>query len=184
MKNQAGFFFCGSLGVYRTNLVARKPTFLLHIWGVYRSDLGQWLCHSLPHFTHNSSAFHRIILQDRWCSFYIRELKQRARSIQPKFRPGKVVHLKRWTSFVEIFRVGPNRSIEFWTEIAGNFGWMDRAQHVQKSRTSNFVRRTFYGYAMVLTAGFYWDSRVHNGRKVWKHIVVYRQIKAADQKYC
>ena len=39
------------------------------------------------------------------------------RSIQPKFRPvwlGKVVHLKRWTSFFENFPVGPNRSIEFW----------------------------------------------------------------------
>ena len=128
--------------------MARKPAFLLHLWGVYRSDLGQWLCHSLPHFSHNSSVFHRIILQDRWRSFSIRERKQRARSIQPKFRPGKVVHLKRWTSFFEIFRVGPNRSIEFWTEISGNFGWMDRAQHVQKPRTSNLVRRTFYHYAM------------------------------------
>ena len=54
--------------------------------------------------------------------------KQGARSIQPKFRPGKVVHLKRWTSFFETFPVGPNRSIEFWTEISGNFGRMDRAQ--------------------------------------------------------
>ena len=46
-------------------------------------------------------------------------------SIQPKFRPirpGKVVHLKRWTSFFETFPVGPNRSIEFLTEISGNFG--------------------------------------------------------------
>ena len=53
-----------------------------------------------------------------------------ARSIQPKFRPvrpGKEDHLKRWTSFFETFPVGPNRSIEFWTEISGNFGWMDRA---------------------------------------------------------
>ena len=53
-----------------------------------------------------------------------------ARSIHPKFRPvrpGKLVHLKRWTSFFETFLVGPNRSIEFWTGISGNFGWMDRA---------------------------------------------------------
>ena len=53
-----------------------------------------------------------------------------ARSIQPKFRPvrpGKEDHLKRWTSFFETFPVGPNRSTEFWTEISGNFGWMDRA---------------------------------------------------------
>ena len=51
----------------------------------------------------------------------------RARSIQPKFRPRKVVDLKRWTSFFETFPVGPKRSIEFWTEISGNFGRMDRA---------------------------------------------------------
>ena len=28
----------------------------------------------------------------------------------------------RWTRFFETFPVGPNRSIEFWTEISGNFG--------------------------------------------------------------
>ena len=40
-------------------------------------------------------------------------------------------------------------------------------------------------FAMVLTAGFYSDSRAHNVRKVRvvKYIVVYGQIKAADQKY-
>ena len=36
---------------------------------------------------------------------------------------GKVVYFKRWTSFFfETFPAGPNRSIEFWTEIFGNFG--------------------------------------------------------------
>ena len=48
-----------------------------------------------------------------------------ARSVEPKFQPvgsGKVVHLKRWTRFFETFAVGPNRSIEFWAEISGNFG--------------------------------------------------------------
>ena len=53
------------------------------------------------------------------------------RSIQPKIRPvgsGKVVHLKRWTSFFEAFPVGPNRSIEFWTEISGNFGLLSRLE--------------------------------------------------------
>ena len=58
---------------------------------------------------------------------YLKQV-QGARSIQPKFRPvrlGKVIHLKRWTSFVETFPVGSNRSIEFWTEISGDFGWMD-----------------------------------------------------------
>ena len=56
---------------------------------------------------------------------HVKEGTQEARSIQPKFqpvRPGKVVHLKRWTRFFETFPVGPNRSIEFWTEISGNCG--------------------------------------------------------------
>ena len=51
--------------------------------------------------------------------------KLSARSIQPKFqpvRPEKEDHLKRWTRFFETFPVGPNRSIEFWTEISGKFG--------------------------------------------------------------
>ena len=48
-------------------------------------------------------------------------------SIRP-VQPGKVVHLKRRISFFETFPVGPSRSIEFWTKISGNFGWMDRAQ--------------------------------------------------------
>ena len=41
-------------------------------------------------------------------------------------------------------------------------------------------------FAVVLTSGFYCDSRAHNVRKVRvvKYIVVYGQIKAADQKYC
>ena len=39
---------------------------------------------------------------------------------------------------------------------------------------------------MVLTAGFYCESQAHNVQKVRvvKYIVVYGQIKAADQKYC
>ena len=41
-------------------------------------------------------------------------------------------------------------------------------------------------FAMVLTAGFYCDSRAHNVRKVRgvKYIAVYGQIKAADKEYC
>ena len=41
-------------------------------------------------------------------------------------------------------------------------------------------------FALLLTAGFYCDSRAHNVRKVRvvKYIVVYGQIKAADQEYC
>ena len=56
-------------------------------------------------------------------------------------RPGKVVHLKRWTRFLETFPVGPNRSIEFWTEILVEWiapyvydppalGWVVRFYHV------------------------------------------------------
>ena len=43
-----------------------------------------------------------------------------------------------------------------------------------------------YCFAMVLTTGFYSGSRAHNARKVRvvKYIVVYGQIKVADQKYC
>ena len=48
-------------------------------------------------------------------------------------RWGKVVHLKRWTSFFKTFPVGQNRSIEFWSEISGNFGWMDRSLDHQVS---------------------------------------------------
>ena len=55
----------------------------------------------------------------------LKKLFLSARSIEPKsrpVRPGKEDHLKRWTSFFETFPVGPNRSIQFWTEISGNFG--------------------------------------------------------------
>ena len=60
-----------------------------------------------------------------WVSLCARDSSRKhwARSIQPKFRlvrPGKEDHLKRWTSFFETFPVGPNRSIDFWTEISGN----------------------------------------------------------------
>ena len=61
-----------------------------------------------------------------------KQREYRVRSIQQKFRPiqpGNVVHLKKWTSFFETFPVGLNRSIEFWTEISGNFGLMDRAHN-------------------------------------------------------
>ena len=36
----------------------------------------------------------------------------------------KVAHLKRLKSFFETFPVGPNRSIEFWTEISGK-SWLN-----------------------------------------------------------
>ena len=89
----------------------------------------------IPSCSHSTmlAKYAKTILQARlWirdAQFYV----QAARSIQPKFqpvRPRKEDHLKRWTRFFETFPVGPNRSIEFWTEISGNFGWMDRAQLV------------------------------------------------------
>ena len=67
MKNQAGFFLCGSLQVHFTNLLARKPAFaspLDHLRGkqncqalfVYRSELGQ----NLSFF-----AYNKILQSDR-----------------------------------------------------------------------------------------------------------------------
>ena len=59
-------------------------------------------------------------------------------SIQPEFqlvRPGKVVSLKWWTRVFEIFPVGLNRSIEFWTEMSGNFGEMDCALWITRTFT-------------------------------------------------
>ena len=91
-----------------------------------------------------------------------------ARSIQPKFqpvRPGKLVHLKRWTRFFETFPVGPNRSIEFWTEISGNFGSMDRAllqeslyhpSNIQPPAASSIWRFRTWWKLSFFTHYFYW----------------------------
>ena len=50
----------------------------------------------------------------------------------------------------------------------------------------NLFSQREFGLPVVLTAGFYSDSRAHNVGKVRvvKYLVVYGQIKAADQKYC
>ena len=58
--------------------------------------------------------------------------------------------------------------------------------HVQKSRPSNFARLTFRLFRNGFNCRFYCDSSAHNVRKVRgvRYIVVYGQIKAADQKYC
>ena len=58
--------------------------------------------------------------------------------------------------------------------------------NLQKSRTSNFARLTFRLFRNGFNRWFYCNSRAHNDRKVRvvKYIVVYGQIKAADQKYC
>ena len=48
----------------------------------------------------------------------------------------KVVHLKGWTSFFETFPVGPNGSIELWTEISGNLvEWIAPLQVLVKRMT-------------------------------------------------
>ena len=79
-----------------------------------------------------------------------------------------MVHLKRWTRFFETFPVGPNRSIEFWTEISGNFGWMDRTQwplvtfiflvayHFLFAMYSNLANVTFIFY---LNSFFFYSPR-------------------------
>ena len=45
------------------------------------------------------------------------------RSDREKWSTSKFI----WTSVFETFPVGPNRSIEFWSEIYGHFGWMNGA---------------------------------------------------------
>ena len=44
--------------------------------------------------------------------------------------------------FFRNFSVGPNRSIEFWTEISGKFGWMDRALSLKQDRMVERVTLT------------------------------------------
>ena len=57
--------------------------------------------------------------------------------------------------------------------------------HEEMYNTYNKSESYTFPFAIVLTAGFYCDSRAHNARKVRvvKYIVVYSQIKAADQKF-
>ena len=52
--------------------------------------------------------------------FAIRILITKGRD--PFKQTGKSGPLKIWTRFFETFSVGPNRSIEFWTEISENCG--------------------------------------------------------------
>ena len=54
---------------------------------------------------------------------------------------GKSGGPKRWTRFFETFSVGPNRSIEFWTKISDNFGWIER-----RSVTSRYHGSTISGW--------------------------------------
>ena len=93
-----------------------------------QSWLSEILKHASARDAENWPFARRVTREFAWGTI------RRARSIQPKFRPvrsGKLVHLKRWTSFFETFPVGPNRSIEFWTKISRNLGWMDRARSLE-----------------------------------------------------
>ena len=46
---------------------------------------------------------------------------------------GKSGPLQNVDQFFETFPVGPNRSIEFWTEISRNFDWMDRVLDIRNN---------------------------------------------------
>ena len=61
-NEKSGQSFCVCVACYK--LVVGKPALLHHLWSkqnyqalfVYRSDLGQNLCHFLPYFTYNSAV--------------------------------------------------------------------------------------------------------------------------------
>ena len=121
---------------------ARETYFDTKLWFCHSQAVSQvaWRIRTCNWHHEQNKLWHSSIqpltfclLQSFWWTLSCLKTKarrHRARSIQPKFqpvRPGKVVHLKRWTRVFETFPVGPNRSIEFWTEISGNFGWMDHA---------------------------------------------------------
>ena len=130
-------------GIYRkASISPRGLIYFKHIWGegglietglIWEGGFfkeRRWYQSSINNY---NTKWKSLSIRN-WRSFNQGSKKQiriyRARSIQPKFRPvrpGKVDHLKRWTCFSETFPVGPNRSIGFWAEISGNFGWMDRA---------------------------------------------------------
>ena len=124
------------------------------LWTVYRTH---FVAHSNNFVSLKGLTFHvheESILQFLFWSRKVHPLTEsRGRdSFNQNFRPvrpGKVVHLKRWTSFFETFPVGPNRSIEFWTEISGNLGWIDRA-HGNIPWNNKFAFQ-FYHLTLVLS---------------------------------
>ena len=105
-----------------------------YLWSIYPKDRGGHCAHITGAGSYPCSAKKNFFTPV--CHFFLvvkpllvskflleSERRLRARSIQPKFRPvqpGKVAHLKRWTSFFETFPVGPNR-------YPLSFGWMDCA---------------------------------------------------------
>ena len=111
--------------------------FFKHFW--FPPSVGFLLLKSLKIFTVGKILYLSADHHAGWplCKLW----EHRARSIQPKFRPvrlRKEDHLKRWTSFFETFPVGPNRSIEFRTEISGILvEWI--APIISRSQTSSLV---------------------------------------------
>ena len=105
-----------------------------YLWSIYPKDRGGHCAHITGAGSYPCSAKKNFFTPV--CHFFVvvkpllvskflleSERRLRARSIQPKFRPvrpGKVAHLKRWTSFFETFPVGPN-------QYPLSFGWMDCA---------------------------------------------------------
>ena len=77
-----------TLQVYFTNLVlvARKPAFLHHLRGkqnyqalfVYRSELGENLCHFLPYFTYNSAVLTEQSYKTNYTHSIFRTIEARA----------------------------------------------------------------------------------------------------------
>ena len=55
----------------------------------------------------------------------------------------------------QFFSVGPNRSIEFWAEIPGNFGWMDRAQCLFILSFISIIY-SFFSVIYIYTFDFIW----------------------------
>ena len=47
---------------------------------------------------------------------------------------------EKWPTFCffKTYPVGPSRPTEFWTEISGNFGWMDHAPVLNVSLQTEF----------------------------------------------
>ena len=69
-----------------------------------------------------------------------------------------------------------------------NFSWIHITLYVMTRNLAGQISRDLHSdcFAMVLTAGFYCDSRASNVQKVGvvKYLDFYGQIKAADLKYC
>ena len=124
------FFFANATNKFTKHL----PVIALHSCDSKFSRLSQKLWQKLQRYTlAGGAAIFRVVSikdvpnREDWAWEWVGMVQWNGHfSIRP-VRPGKEDHLKRWTSFFETFPVGPNRSIEFWTEISGNFGWMDRA---------------------------------------------------------